>query len=113
QYLHESPITMTIPLWALGGLSIVGGFLGIPGFLGGSDSNLLQGWLSGVTADHGLLLAHSTEWVLMFVSIAIAVGGFYLAYQKYYSGVIVNSDASMVQRHGDIDNVWKVWYHID
>src|SRR5699024_4468051 len=59
QYLHESPITMTIPLWALGGLSIVGGFLGIPGFLGGSDSHLLQGWLSGVTADHGLLLAHS------------------------------------------------------
>src|SRR5699024_8660951 len=33
KYLHESPRTMTIPLWTLAGLSIVGGLIGIPNFM--------------------------------------------------------------------------------
>ena len=43
---HESPATMTIPLWILAILSILGGFLGIPKALSfGADINLLEHWL--------------------------------------------------------------------
>ena len=34
---HESPATMTVPLWILAALSVVAGFLGVPAALGGSD----------------------------------------------------------------------------
>ncbi|HEX9328210.1 MAG TPA: NADH-quinone oxidoreductase subunit L, partial [Reyranella sp.] len=44
-HLHESPPSMTIPLWILGGLSLVGGFLGIPQIFGERPVNLIEAWL--------------------------------------------------------------------
>ncbi|TLN20181.1 NADH-quinone oxidoreductase subunit L, partial [bacterium] len=43
---HESPASMYLPLYVLAGLSIVGGWLGIPEALGGS--NLFHHWLAPV-----------------------------------------------------------------
>ncbi len=47
-HLHESPSSMTIPLWILAILSIVGGFMGIPHAIGHSFHlpHVLDNWLS-------------------------------------------------------------------
>jgi NADH-quinone oxidoreductase subunit L len=53
--IHESPATMTVPLWILAGLSIVGGWVGIPEALKGL--NHFHHWLAPVldsqAAAHG------------------------------------------------------------
>src|SRR6185503_19748352 len=36
-HLHESPPTMTVPLWVLAFFSVVAGVFGIPAALGGSN----------------------------------------------------------------------------
>ena len=36
-HLHESPPSMTVPLMILAALSVVGGWIGVPAVLGGSD----------------------------------------------------------------------------
>jgi len=93
---HEAPATMTIPLIILAVLSALGGFLGIPEVLGGWFSehpNLVHNWLAPVFQNSEEIIRnanthayHSTimEYLLMLISIAIAVGGILLA-RKYYS----------------------------
>lgn len=44
---HESPALMTIPLYVLGLLAVVGGFLGIPYLLGHGKYHVLNNWLGG------------------------------------------------------------------
>lgn len=119
QYLHESPKSMTIPLWVLAGAAALGGFLGVPEFLGsfftggGAEVNLLHGWLHQVTADAELVLSHSTEWMLMALSIILALGGFYTAYRMYGDGRTEESDASLAQRFGGLYQTWKEKYNLD
>ncbi len=50
-HLHESPPSMTIPLWILAGLSAVGGLLGIPHIVHGPFTNLLGHWLAPVVPE--------------------------------------------------------------
>jgi NADH-quinone oxidoreductase subunit L len=119
RYLHESPKTMTIPLWSLGGLSVVGGFLGVPNFLLATFThqeehiNLLHNWLHTVTADFSLTLSHSAEWILMIVSILIAVSGVYVAYGMYSHGATEESDAKLAARFGALYETWKEKYNLD
>jgi NADH-quinone oxidoreductase subunit L len=119
KYLHESPSTMTIPLWTLGGLSVVGGFLGVPNFLLATFTheeehiNVLHNWLYGITADYELTLSHSIEWILMFASISLAVGGVYVAYRMYGAGATEESDASLSERFGGLYQTWKEKYSLD
>jgi NADH-quinone oxidoreductase subunit L len=85
-HLHESPKSMTIPLIILAVLSAAGGFIGIPEVLGGG--HWLANFLSPVFADSaskidGLTLDHSTEFVLMGVSVAGALAAAIFAYFKY------------------------------
>jgi len=37
KHVHESPLSMTVPLMILAGLSIVGGGIGLAGLLGGRE----------------------------------------------------------------------------
>jgi len=84
---HEAPKTMTIPLIVLAGLSIIGGFIGIPESLGGG--NRFEQFLSPVfaAADSKMLLPYhdvtATEYILMAVSVAIAAAGIYFARKIY------------------------------
>lgn len=81
---HESPWTMLLALVVLAFLSVFGGFLNVPGALGGH--NLLSQWLSPVIPYHAHHEVHAIEYVLMFVSCALA-GSFmvlgFLAYTKH------------------------------
>jgi NADH-quinone oxidoreductase subunit L len=84
---HEAPKSMTIPLVILAVLSAVGGFIGVPSSLGGG--NAIEHWLEPVFAraqDKLRLGAHAvetTEYLLMALSVAVALGGIYLAYLLY------------------------------
>lgn len=88
-HIHESPSSMTVPLMILAGLSIVGGWVGWPEALGGSDR--FSQFLAPVMAHHGAEAAEaarassggSTEYLLMALSVAIAAAGIWLAYRWY------------------------------
>src|SRR6202163_1248720 len=79
-HIHESPSSMTVPLMILAGLSIVGGWIGWPESLGGSDR--FAHFLAPVMARHAgedgragaahAASAASTEYLLMLLSVLIA-----------------------------------------
>jgi len=63
-HIHESPPTMTAPLVVLAVLSLAGGWIGIPHFMGGQ--NHFEHWLEPVfhheaAAHHGADLVHGLE----------------------------------------------------
>ncbi|HEX8377414.1 MAG TPA: NADH-quinone oxidoreductase subunit L [Pedobacter sp.] len=85
-HLHESPGSMTFPLIVLAALSVVGGFLGVPEVLGGS--HWLANFLSPVFQEStnraaSVALDHSTEYLLMAVSVVGALIAAGIAYVKY------------------------------
>jgi NADH-quinone oxidoreductase subunit L len=102
-HVHESPKIMTVPLMVLAVLSVIGGYIGVPHVLGGANhiheflapvlgggaesakahagiSILSQAWASGGEAG-----GHSTalEFVMMAVSVVIALIGIGIAYLFY------------------------------
>lgn len=75
-HLHESPWSMTLPLVVLAILSIVGGWIGIPEVLM-ANAHSLEHFLSPIFAEsakhaHSHHLDHSTEYMLMTVSVLAA-----------------------------------------
>jgi len=118
-YLHESPFTMTSALWILGILSVVGGLLGVPNFIAETFThqeahiNLLHDWLHTVNADYELILSHAAEWILLAVSVVIAVAGTWVAYRFYGSGDTEQADASLASRFGALYDTWREKYSLD
>jgi NADH-quinone oxidoreductase subunit L len=91
-HLHESPASMTIPLIVLAILSAVGGMIGVPAVMGGHHE--LNAYLTPVfEASHKLLgeheLSHSTEWLLMGLSVGGALIAMGYAYVKYVKNASV------------------------
>ena len=90
-HIHESPGAMTVPLIILAVLSIIGGWVGWPESLGGSDrfSKFLEPVMAKHAGEVGEAAATqaasgaSTEYFLMFFSVLIACGGIWLAYRWY------------------------------
>lgn len=95
-HVHEAPSTMTIPLIILGVLSVIGGYVGIPKILGGSNG--FEHFLDPVF-EKSLALRHAAglvprvaeegaqglEWSLMaltFVIVLVGIGFAYLMYLK-------------------------------
>ncbi len=72
-HLHESPKVMTVPLMILAVLSIAGGFLNTPHFLGLGNEQWLAHWFSNVIPLNEMHLEHSTEWTLMIFTTSLAV----------------------------------------
>jgi len=87
-HIHESPRSMTVPLMILALLSVVGGWIGWPEALGGSDR--FAHFLDPVIARHAEVVAavpeatqHTTEYALMVVSVLVALVGIGLAWYFY------------------------------
>lgn len=88
-HIHESPNNMVIPLIVLAGLSVMGGFVGLPGL------SMINKFLEPAIAGHGHELAiavanggHSIVqmkkvFLMMIVSTGIAAAGILLAYLMY------------------------------
>lgn len=89
EHLHESPLTITIPLMVLAVLSIVGGYVGVPEVLGGHH------WLNGflapifqlneVMAESVHHLSHELELGLMGVTVGLVTVTIIIAYIVYVS----------------------------
>jgi NADH-quinone oxidoreductase subunit L len=98
-HIHESPASMTVPLIILAVMSIIAGFLGWPHSLGGSDR--FAHFLAPVFASEAHVLREEgetsqlqagekeeehtspTEYLLMFLSVAAAGVGWYMASRSY------------------------------
>lgn len=94
-HLHESPKSMTIPLIILAVLSALGGFIGVPEVLGGGHwlANFLAPVFEGSTSRMGqLTLDHSTEYMLMSVSVAGSLAVMLFAYNRYVKKAHVPAD---------------------
>ena len=95
KHLHESPVSMTLPLVILAFLSFTGGWLGIPHLIGaklGHVPNILENWMEPVFEHSSKIVAHVAptphypeplEWSLMALSVAVAVVGICTAYYIY------------------------------
>ena len=80
-HLHESPAAMTLPLIVLAILSIIGGYVGLPEVI--SEHHALASYLSPVVSNAGEHhMAAATEWMLMGLSVGLAVVMIILAYAR-------------------------------
>lgn len=87
-HLHESPISMTLPLMVLAVLSAIGGGLNLPG--GGWLSHFMAPIFEGSKLVNPEAFAestmeHSTEYILMAVSAGVALLALVAAYIMYIS----------------------------
>ncbi|MEI9958097.1 MAG: NADH-quinone oxidoreductase subunit L [Ferruginibacter sp.] len=90
-HLHESPKAITIPLIILAILSIIGGFVGIPEvFMHGGHR--LEAFLEPIfkasndlvaSKEHAAPLSHTTEYLLMGISVAGALIALLFAWNKF------------------------------
>lgn len=85
-HLHESPASMTIPLIVLAVLSALGGVIGIPAVLGGGhwlESFLAPVFEVSASKTSAMTLDHTTEYVLMAISVSAALISMLYAYIRY------------------------------
>jgi len=88
-HIHESPRVMLVPLGVLAALSVVGGWIGWPASLGGS--NRFEHWLEPVFQRPAAVAAavaeeahhDSMEYLLMVLAVGLAGAGVLLAYRLY------------------------------
>ncbi|MEF8815242.1 MAG: NADH-quinone oxidoreductase subunit L [Salinibacter sp.] len=115
---HESPSTMTGPLWALGTLSVVGGFIGLPAVIQGGDWNWIHHYLG---AKYGGPVAEASvhghvplalEWGLILLSSVIALGTVYYTW-RVYSAQGLAYDAALQQRLQGLYQTWDDAYYWD
>lgn len=82
-HIRESPKIMTVPLAVLAVLSVIGGYIGVPKSLGGGNN--FESFLSPVFGEKGEIVLHaaSTEYLLMALSVVVALLGIFFAYRFY------------------------------
>lgn len=121
KYLKENAISMTLPLWVLGVLSVIGGFMGVPNFIVETFThepahiNLLHTWLEGVVDAESMKLAmsHTLEWILLAASVVVALAGVYVAKKMYLDGDLEESDAKVRNRFKSLYQIWSDKYYVD
>ena len=115
---HESPSSMTIPLWTLGILSMVGCFIGLPAVIKGGKWNWIHHYLG---AEYGGPVAEASlhghvplalEWGLIGLSSVIAIGTVYYAWSAY-STYGLAYDKRLEQGVGGLYQVWQDTYYWD
>ncbi|MFZ1728508.1 MAG: NADH-quinone oxidoreductase subunit L [Bacteroidota bacterium] len=112
---HESPATMTIPLIVLAFLAVVGGFIGIPVVLGGG--NAIHHWLLPIFGQAQKTLAlhehasHTTEYLLMAISVLIGFTGFWFGRKVYLAGPAV--DTRIAAKTGFLYRLLANKYYVD
>jgi NADH-quinone oxidoreductase subunit L len=118
-HLAEAPWIMTGPLVVLGVLSLVGGWFNLPLITGGAIGpvEVLHHWLEPVVGRGAMIvthgeaahLSHSTEYVLIGLAVAIAVGGIAFAFAKLKPEALVPAkDAPPEQGFAKV--LYDKWY---
>jgi len=90
-HIHESPATMTVPLVALAVGGVFAGWLGVPKLWNLPESfQSFEHWLEPAFASAAIEAAKqgahdaSTEWILMALSVAVAIVGIVIARYFYH-----------------------------
>jgi NADH-quinone oxidoreductase subunit L len=118
EHLHESPPVMTVPLMILAVLSFAGGWIGWPTVLGGS--NHFERWLEPVMEPGARILeehaahgehAHSTEYMLMALSVFVALAGLFLA--RYFYIKNKHAAESVAVNFAGVHRVLENKYYVD
>ncbi len=83
KHIHESPRAMTIPLVILAFFSVGAGYIGLPAVFGEKlnwFSNFLEPVIKEAREVH---IGLQTEWLLIVISVAVALSGIFIAYVFY------------------------------
>jgi NADH-quinone oxidoreductase subunit L len=84
-HLHESPPSMTVPLWILAIGAVLAGYVGLPKVL--SEVNQFHHWLEPVIRAVGEHVEHEmsagAEWLLILITTLIALAGIFVSWQTY------------------------------
>jgi NADH-quinone oxidoreductase subunit L len=105
--VHESPWIMLVPLAVLALLSLVGGWVGIPG-----KHNAIERFLEPVFAGAGTASpVGAIEGLLAVTSVAVALIGFYVAYLWYYKKP--GTAAALAQRVRPLYELVEQKYWVD
>jgi NADH-quinone oxidoreductase subunit L len=116
---HESPRTMTFPLWKLAIGSIIIGWIGLPNFvvesITGQEAHihLLKEWIYAQAADIKVTLSYLTEWILMGVSIVVAIVGVFTGWRLYGQGQWEVTDQALQSRLGEFYTTCREKYLLD
>jgi NADH-quinone oxidoreductase subunit L len=82
-HLHESPPMMTVPLVILAFFSVIAGYVSIP-VVFGKNLDFFGRFLEPVIKQaHEVHLSLETEWMLILISVAVAVAGIFIAWIFY------------------------------
>ena len=98
--LHEAPAVMTVPVLALGLLTVAGGWLNLPALVPLGPAELLDHWLDPVTGASARLLSgagelsHSTESALIAIAVGIGVVGIAIAVALFRRAIPAKTHAS-------------------
>jgi NADH-quinone oxidoreductase subunit L len=103
-HLHESPITITIPLVVLGTLSIIGGFMGLPAVL--HMPHYLQNFLAPIFVHshpvEGAEASASTEWMLIGIAVTAAIVSIFWAYNRFISKGVLPAEEGKLTGFADL-----------
>ncbi|MFN3772090.1 NADH-quinone oxidoreductase subunit L [Cloacibacterium normanense] len=84
-HLHESPISMTLPLVVLAVLSVVGGFINLPHFIGHGEYQNLAHWLEPLYvygAKHAEV-PFNIEMILLAITLVMVAAVFFIVRNIY------------------------------
>lgn len=84
-HLHESPKVMTVPLVILAVLSVIGGFINLPHFIGHGNFQKLAQWLEPLYVydiEHAAI-PFGTEMILIAVTVLSVLAAIFIVYRMY------------------------------
>jgi NADH-quinone oxidoreductase subunit L len=113
-HLHESPWQMTLPLIILAIAAVAAGFMGIPELFV-KDAHWLQRFLSPVfeqstALQHAHAISHSTEYLLLGISIALLLAVITYAWKKFSSKPDLNEAfgiGKLLERKWLVDELYE------
>jgi NADH-quinone oxidoreductase subunit L len=116
-HLHESPPSMTVPLWVLAVGAVLSGFVGLPAVLG-ENVNLFHHFLEPVVLEisghpaHEPHIALWLEWALIGIAVVVAFTGVLLA-RKVYLRSGTAADEAWARRLPAVHRVLANKYYVD
>jgi NADH-quinone oxidoreductase subunit L len=105
---HESPSVMTAPLAILAVLSVVAGFVGMPGVIG---PNLLEAYFEPVFGESAMSIAPGTEWALIGASVLAGLLGIAVAYWFYMANPAI--PVALAERFNVVYKLLWNKYYVD
>ncbi|MDP5172672.1 MAG: NADH-quinone oxidoreductase subunit L [Bacteroidia bacterium] len=112
---HESPASMTIPLWILAALAVVGGFLGLPYLIGHGEFHLLNHWLEPVITNNPAIEENASfgkEIFLILLSTLLAIGAVFFTRNLYRKHGLA-ADAKVKKAFGGLFRVMEGKFFLD